>query len=197
MVSVHTERLPKARFELWGPRQWHGPVREPDGSVTGRWWVEKQNLGSATKKGMTLFHNAEVCQIFWYVPRTMVQRLLGLFPFSRGTIDFLHDQVVRLPASRQKLSWGAMTCQCSCSAGVLPMDTGDKNPLRNPLQLCGLAGFSFLALTSKTWLQRSLVFVALSWTGLDPVSPCLWPFECALTNTLIGPVSSFVYLWLI
>lgn len=100
----------------------------------------------------------------------MVQLLLGFLLFSGGTIDFLHDQVVRLPASRRNLSWGAMACRCSCSAGVLPMDTGDKNSLRKLLQLCGLAGFSFFP-PSKCWLARKfwvvLSLLGWGWTGVS------------------------------
>lgn len=167
MVSAHTERLLKG--PLWTLR-----AQTMTRASQGAWWeCDGSVVGGKTKppkrkKGTEVFHNAEVCQIFWYVSHTMVQLLLGFLPFSGKTIDFLHDQVVRLPASRQNLSWGAMTCRCSCSAGVLPMDTGDKNSLRKPLQLCGLAGFSFFFFSHpKLGSQETFGSFFLCWTGFD------------------------------
>lgn len=53
--------------------------------------------------------------------------------------------------------------------GFFPWTPGIKNPLREPLQLCGLAGFSFLGSQETFWsffLFFSLLGCGLTWFDL-------------------------------
>lgn len=152
MVSAHTER---PALNSWGPNNDTGQW----GGLMGGWQVggERKNKTSSSMNG----ENAEVCQIFWYVPHTMVLLLLGFLPFSEGTIDFLHDHVVRLPASGRNLSWGAMAAAAAVLPGFFPWTPG----------LEPLAGFSLRSSPHRVLAHGKLYacFPSLFQPDLDQV----------------------------
>lgn len=159
MVSAHTERLLKG--PLW-TRRAQTMTRASQGgligSVTGRWWE-----GKTKKKRDGGFFILLKSVKYFDMSHTPWCSSSWAFCLSAGkTIDFLRDQVVRLPASRQNLSWGAMACRCSCSAGVLPMDTGDKKPFEGATSVVWPCRFLF------SWLTRNflVVFSFLFFVGL-------------------------------
>lgn len=86
MVSAHTERLLKGLLWTLGAQTM---TRRQTRGLMGVWQVGGKRKNKKTpppwRKGVKkVFHNAEVCQIFWYVPRTMVQLLLGFLLFRLG-----------------------------------------------------------------------------------------------------------------
>lgn len=105
-----------------------------------------------------------------------------------GTIDFLHCHVVCLPASRQKLSWGAMARRCSCSSWVLPMDTRAEKSLRKLL-----AGFLICILSSSFGSWETFFSFLFFWTSVGPslFSMCLM---CVYLNvTMISSLQSLAH----
>lgn len=144
MVSAHTERLLKGSLWTLGAqtmtRASQGAWWECDGSAVGG---KTKPLRRKKKEDGGFFIMLKSVKYF-DMSHTPWCSSSWAFCLSAGKqLTFFAIKSFASPPSGKNLSWGAMACRCSCSAGVLPMDTGDKNSLRKPLQLCGLAGFSF------------------------------------------------------
>lgn len=144
MVSAHTERLLKGSLWTLGAqtmtRASQGAWWECDGSAVGG---KTKPLRRKKKEDGGFFIMLKSVKYF-DMSHTPWCSSSWAFCLSAGKqLTFFAIKSFASPPPGKNLSWGAMACRCSCSAGVLPMDTGDKNSLRKPLQLCGLAGFSF------------------------------------------------------
>lgn len=105
MVSAHTERLLKAPLWTFRAQTMTRASEGPDGSVMGRWWVEKQphHHHQQKKKGGRRFLIMVKSVKYFDMSHTPWCSSSWAFCLSAGgTIDFLHVQVVCLPASRRK-----------------------------------------------------------------------------------------------
>lgn len=195
MVSAHTERLLKGSLWTLGAqtmtRASQGAWWECDGSAVGG---KTKPLRRKKKEDGGFFIMLKSVKYF-DMSHTPWCSSSWAFCLSAGKqLTFFAIKSFASPPPGKNLSWGAMACRCSCSAGVLPMDTGDKNSLRKPLQLCGLAGFSFFPPSHpKLGPQETFwsLFFFLCWTVWSFFSfPFCLCWSRWLTDAMISSVSS-------